>query len=96
MDIILVSCFQITTVVNVVGGWLRVMAAVWVPRDAGGHPVDEGARPQQHHPHTHQQRVPRELLAGILAPREPALVVEPPEEDGDQDLDQCEMGIVVT
>ena len=72
------------------------MTGVLVPRDAGGHPVDEGARPQQHHPHTHQQRVPRELIAGILAPREPALVVEPPEEDGDQDLDQCEMGIVVT
>ena len=69
-------------------GRLLVMTGVWVPRDAGGHPVDEGARPQQHHPHTHQQRVPRELLAGILAPREPALVVEPPEEDGDQDLDQ--------
>ena len=89
MDIILVSCFQITTVVNVVGGAVTGYGGcVWVPRDAGGHPVDDGARPQQHHPHTHQQRVPRELLAGILAPREPALVVEPPEEDGDQDLDQ--------
>ena len=55
-----------------------------VPRDAGGHSVDYCSEPKQNNAERHEQRVPGELVAGVLAPAEPLLVVEPPEEDGDE------------
>ena len=43
--------------------------------------VNDGSISHQNNAEAHQERMPRELVGGLLAPGEPGLVVEPPEED---------------
>ena len=55
---------------------------VIVPGYPGSDSVNDGSKTHQNDAYAHQERMPRELVTGLLAPAEPGLEVEPPEENG--------------